>query len=229
MDQKTYDKNFKENTKGEVLFTGEKLEIYIPRRYVEKNLTYIETSISTVAIFEVVINDTIREGFFLPGFIRIFPSSIDSVTIGEDRYIKATLVKNDVFMQTTEIVKTEKLAYLIWNEFFYLGNIPAWMSYQDVVNMFRTLQTVTGLKFGVPPVVFEIICSQLARSPENLDIEYRLTDRKKKPIWIPLHSVAHAATSASARIIGSYFNEGINVTLLQDQGKPSELENILRA
>lgn len=229
MDRRTYDKNFKMNTKGEVIFTGEKLEIFIPKRYVEKNLTYIESNITTVAIFEMIINDEIHEGYFLPGFIRICPSGIDSVTIGEDRYIKATLSKNDVFMQTVDIVKTEKLVYLIWNEFFYLGNIPKWMSYQDVLNLFRTMQKITGLKFGVPSVVFQIICSQLARSPKNLDIEYRLTDMKESPIWIPLHSVAHAATSASARMIGSYFDEGINVTLLQDKGRPSELEDILRA
>ncbi len=229
MDKVQFEKYFKVNDKEEVVFTGDTLEIYIPKRFEEKQFTKIESDISTLAIFEMVVNGKDRMGYFLPAFIKIEPSGIDTVTIGDERFIKASLVKNDLFMKTREIVQTEKIAYLIWNEFIYLGNIPKWMSYLDVINMFKTMQNITGLKFGVPPVVFEIIISHLARTQENLDAEYRLTDMQNPPSFIPLHSVAHAAVSVSARLIGSYFDDAVNVSLIQDQGRSSELEDVLRA
>ena len=228
MDRSTFEKYFKVNSKSEVIFTGDDLKIFIPKRYEEKQFTQITSEISTLAVFRMVVNDKDEVKMFLPAFIKIRPSGIDTVTIGEDRYTVATLVKNDVFMVTNEVIQTEKIAYLIWNEFIYWGNTPEWMTYLDVVNMFKTLQKVTGLKFGVPPVVFEILISHLARTKKSLDEEYRLTDMHEYPQFIPLHSVAHAATSVSARLIGSYFDDAVNVSLIQDEGKASELENILR-
>ena len=228
MDRTTFEKYFKVNDKSEVVFTGDELKIFIPKRYEEKQFTQITSEISTLAIFRMVANEKDEIKLFLPAFIKIKPSGIDSTTIGEDRYTVATLVKNDVFMATNEVIQTEKIAYLIWNEFIYWGNMPEWMTYLDVVNMFKTLQKVTGLKFGVPPVVFEILVSHLARTKKSLDEEYRLTDMHEYPKFIPLHSVAHAATSVSALLIGSYFDDAVNVSLIQDEGKASELENILR-
>lgn len=228
MDRSTFERYFKTNSKGEVIFVGDELKIYIPKRYEEKQFTQITSEISTIGIFRMVANGKDEIKFLLPAFIKIRPSGIDTETIGEDRYAVATLVKNDVFMVTNEVLQTEKIAYLIWNEFIYWGNTPTWMTYLDVMNMFKTLQKVTGLKFGVPPVVFEILISHLARTKRSLDEEYRLTDMHEYPAFIPLHAVAHAATSVSARMIGSYFDDSVNVSLIQEEGKPSELENILR-
>lgn len=229
MDRATYDKYFKVNNIGEVIFTGDKLDILIPARYEDKGLTVIQADISTVGIFEIVINDTIRAGMFMPGFITIKPSGIDYITEGDDRYIKASLVKNDVFMVTTEVVKDESLSYKIWQEFVYLGAIPKWMSYTDVAKLFVTLQDITGIRFGVPLVVFEIIVSHLARTEDDIDLEYRLTDMSKPPKFIPLHTVSHAATSVTARIIGSYFKDALNVSMIQEHATQSDLEDILRA
>ena len=228
MDRSTFERYFKTNSKGEVVFVGDELKIYIPKRYEEKQFTQITSEISTIGIFRMVANGKDEIKFLLPAFIKIRPSGIDTETIGEERYAVATLVKNDVFMVTNEVLQTEKIAYLIWNEFIYWGNTPTWMTYLDVMNMFKTLQKVTGLKFGVPPVVFEILISHLARTKRSLDEEYRLTDMHEYPAFIPLHAVAHAATSVSARMIGSYFDDSVNVSLIQDDGKPSELEDILR-
>lgn len=228
MDRSTFERYFKTNSKGEVIFVGDELKIYIPKRYEEKQFTQITSEISTIGIFRMVANGKDEIKFLLPAFIKIRPSGIDTETIGEERYAVATLVKNDVFMVTNEVLQTEKIAYLIWNEFIYWGNTPTWMTYLDVMNMFKTLQKVTGLKFGVPPVVFEILISHLARTKRSLDEEYRLTDMHEYPAFIPLHAVAHAATSVSARMIGSYFDDSVNVSLIQDDGKPSELEDILR-
>lgn len=228
MDRSTFERYFKTNSKGEVIFVGDELKIYIPKRYEEKQFTQITSEISTIGIFRMIANGKDEIKFLLPAFIKIRPSGIDTETIGEDRYAVATLVKNDVFMVTNEVLQTEKIAYLIWNEFIYWGNTPSWMTYLDVMNMFKTLQKVTGLKFGVPPVVFEILISHLARTKRSLDEEYRLTDMHEYPSFIPLHAVAHAATSVSARMIGSYFDDSVNVSLIQEEGKPSELENILR-
>lgn len=45
---------------------------------------------------------------------------------------------------------------------------------------------------------------------------------------INLSDVAHASRSTSARVIGAYFNEGVNAALTKESTSNSLIEDILR-
>jgi hypothetical protein len=45
---------------------------------------------------------------------------------------------------------------------------------------------------------------------------------------IPLNDVAHAATSTTSRIVGAYFNEGVNAALVNENEANSTIEDVLR-
>lgn len=220
---------FKKDPKTKrVIFTGDKLDIFIPKRYETYKCLVIEDSIFTLGIFDMVINDTIKTGFSLAAHISIHPSSIDTTTRDGEPYVVATLVKGDVFMKTTEVVKNPQLAYVIFKEFIYIGNRPNYISYDDTAFIFDGVQQISGINFHVDKVVFEIMFSQLFRDQDDITKIYRLTDMKRPPIALPLRAVAHAATTTSAKLIGSYFGDCVNSALINQNHDPNELENILR-
>lgn len=221
-------KYFKHTAEKSVIFTGDTLEILIPKRYESYGCLEIQSTISTVGIFDMILNEKDHVGYFLPAHIVIEPSAIENIVLKDDAYVKATLHNGDVFIKSSIIIKTQQLAYVIFKEFVMLGNMPKFISYNDCAFLFDSVQKVCDLRFEANRVVFEIIWAHLAKDPHNIMVPYRLTKMDEPPNLIPLREVAHAAESTTSKLIGSYLGDSINSALVNPTDKPSELEDILR-
>ena len=211
------------------IFIGDKMEIFIPTRYETYNLLSVDEQVKVLGIFDITINDTIETGFLLPAPIIMEPSSTESIT-GEDNmtYMKATLFKNDVFMTNTNVVKNPQLAYVIFKEFVFLGNRPKFIKHDDLATLFLRVEQVNGIDFKVNHVVFELMFGHLFREEGRVNKFYRHTDMKKDPVFLPLRAVSHAATNTSSKLVGSYFSDGINSSLVNYAEENSDLEDLLR-
>lgn len=223
-----YGKYFKENKNNSITFVGDKLEILIPKRYEQHGCLEITEEVKTLSIFDMIINDTIHCGYFLPAHIYIIPTNVENVLIGNKQHIKLTLFKGDVFIKNINIVKNPQIAFVVFYEFIFLGNTPKFIDYDKSAFLFDSVQEICGINFRSNRVVFEIMSAHLYRTEQDLMKPYRLTDMRKKPIAIPLRSVNHAATSTSSKIIGSYYSAAINSSLVNQADEPSKVEDLLR-
>ena len=215
------------------IFVGEKMEILISENYKKYDILSVTDVLTCVGVFDLNIYDgsnVIQKGWFMPGIVRVHPSEITSVTIGEDRYVKAILKKGDIFLEANNVVKNPRLAYLIFLEFIYLGKHPRWLNYVNTPFVFDTVAKICGIKFPVNHVVFEMIYSHLYRDANDVGVFYRLTDMTTPPQVIPLRAVAHATTSTSSKILiaTSYFNDNVDSALVNKNDEPNELEQLLR-
>ena len=82
---------------------------------------------------------------------------------------------------------------------------------------------------NVDHVIFEVIYSHLARDPENLSIQYRHTDMNNDFKLIPLTSVGYSTSSTTSRLLGSYFGNALNASLIQEVNVETPFENLLRS
>src|SRR5210317_1030474 len=98
-------KQYFKRTGDKVIFTGSKLEIWIPMRYESLGVLDIGESVSTLGIFDMKVNDSEDVGYLLPAKISIEPTSIDTVIKDGNRYAKLTLLKNNVFITNANVVK----------------------------------------------------------------------------------------------------------------------------
>lgn len=218
----------KDHKTKQVRFMGKRLDVYIPKRYKNHGSLVVQETIITLGIFEMVIDETITVGYMLPAHIGMVPTETAEVSYKGQPCVHAVFYTNDLFIKSTEVVKNQGIAYVLFKEFVDLGKQPDFISYQQSAFMFDGIQRVSGVRFPVDHAIFEIIFSHLYRDLDQVTIPYRNTEMVKAPIRIPLSAVAHAATSTTAKIVGSYFDNGVNSALVNQADEPSSIENILR-
>lgn len=215
-------------SKDSMIFIGNTLEVYIPVRYGQHGCLDVSESVKALAIFDMTINGSIDSGMLLPAKVTMKPNNIENILRDGERFQKLTFTKDDVFIVDTHVVKDEHVAYVMFYEFVYGGKTPRFMTYDKIGFIFEEAVQVTGINFPTNSAVFEMMTAVLHRDPKDLTKFYRLTDMKSEPLRIPLRTVAHAATSTTTKIVGSYDNEGFDAALINAADIPSEIENLLR-
>lgn len=212
-----------------VIFNGEKMVILIDKMYEKHKLINITRTVRTIGIFEYKLGDNDKfHGYFLPGVIEIEPSEITFIKDGNKEFIKLTLYKGDYFMKSRKIVKNEQLAYICFALYFEDGKMPSWIPYEKRSFIFDTLKRVTGINFPVDHAVFEIIAAHLTRCKSDIFKEFRFSDNPKDIYQLKLKDVAHASNSFTARSIGGYLADSINVSLTHKNTESSDIEELLR-
>lgn len=215
--------------KYQIVFEGESLEVRVPRRYENHDLLVIADDVRTLAIFELIIDDKHVTGCLLPAVINMEPSDTYFSTIDGVDYAILQFTKGDIFISNTNIVRNPALAYAMFVEFISLGNMPRFLSYNDVAFMFDTASDICGMNFPVNHAVFEMIYSHLFRDPNQLTKAYRLTDMTEPPAFVQLRSVSYGPDTTTARLLGSYIGDGIDSSLVHQTEQRSELEDLLRS
>jgi hypothetical protein len=211
-----------------VIFTGDKCVVTILQKLEMYGCLSVQDVVTTLGVFDMEV-DGIETGCFVVARVKMVPSEVENVTIDGTQYVRLTFYKGDVFMQTTQFVVEDKLAFYVWKEFINSANVLKAMSYTDQATIFDRMRASAGITFPVDHVVFESIFAHLSRSTQDLTLPYRNTDMKDDFRRISLSDVAHAARSTSARIIGAYFTDGLNASLDHPSDSSSRVEDLLRS
>lgn len=221
-------KYFKKNKDRSVSFLGDKMEIYISKRFEKYGCLSVLENVQTLALFKIVINDTEEIGYYLPAIITMVPSEHTTHNEGNQSYVKLTFNEGDLFMKDSRVVMNQFIGYVIFYELVVVGKKPDFLTYDDMALLFKKVEDITGINFRTNQVVYETIFSHLFRDNENIMLPFRLTNMKSEPVMVPLRSVAHAATSTSGKIIGSFFDDAINSAIVNQSENNSVIEDLLR-
>lgn len=216
--------------KSKTIFSGKKLEIFIPMRYEIHDCLVIEDTIKTIGFFDMVINDTVKSGFMLAAMVEIVPSETEQVTKGNQTFLKLTLYNGDIFLSHMTYVKNSRLAYVLFYEMAHSGHYPDFIQYADTATIYDYISKITGMAFNANHAILEMIASQLARDKDDIATLYRLTPMTKKPNIMGLHSIAQVAMSATGKLGGAYMKQGIQSVIAGEvSNQNSEVEDLLRS
>ena len=72
-------------------FIGESLVVMIPARYQVYNLLNLADTVTTLAVCDLVINDTYRAGLLMLATIEMEPGDVEMIMLGDLQYVKLTL------------------------------------------------------------------------------------------------------------------------------------------
>jgi hypothetical protein len=211
-----------------LIFIGEQMDVLINERYEGRGCLALENGVvRTLGIFDATINETIEFGVLIPAIIRMQPTLTEKVADGKYTYLKATFYKGDVFCATS-VVRNPQFSYVMYYEFIYIGAQPKFLNYETIFTLFDVAQEVTGSNFKVAHTVFEVLYSYPYRSQKDIRTQYRLSDKKQPPVFVPLREVAHITSSTTSKLVGSYFSNAIDAALINEADQPTELEELLR-
>jgi len=203
------------------------LYAYLPKRYESFDFLHIGNEIAVFGVFDIEYNKELH-GFLLPAMIIMIPSEINNVKIDGVDYYKCTFYEGDTFMNNTSIIKNAALASRMFKEFIEYGNMPRFVTYNNIKYLFDNVKEITGINFYMNKVIFEMIYAHLYRDADNLNLQYRNSSKTKQPIFIGSRNVAYGPDSTSAKIFGSYFSDGLNSSLINQSNKQYELEDLMR-
>lgn len=211
-----------------VIFTGEKLQCFIPERYATYGFLHMGEKTESLGIFKMVINDEIECGLQLPSIITMEPIDAQWKTIDDEKFLVAELGTGCKLLASLTLIQNDKIYFTTWREFMYIGHLPLYINYNNIAFLFDDLKEATGKGISIDHSVLEIIYSHLFRSAEDPNIFYRHSDMTKEPARISMKSVAYGPSGTFAKIAGSFAQDGYNSALLNQADRNSELEDMWR-
>lgn len=171
-----------------VIFTGERMHIYIPNYYFEKKLAeYNGKYINTMGIFLFEITSDEKYHQNKDGIFHTLKLPVKMNFEYDSRFsIKRKIQDND--MESYQVFILRKDNIFLDNEYkeqnaqyckdfvfsmLHNGNIPNIISYDDIIKLYLSNMDITKVKLRNPSVIFEIIISEACRYRKNLKIPFR--------------------------------------------------------
>jgi len=210
------------------------LSVHVPKRYTSKELAIVGSSVSVVGIFGVVVDDNYYGVSLINAITPLEPSNINTVVVDEVEYYSFDFQPGDTFIPNVNLVKEGTLVYQIFDEIVAKGNIPWYLNYQDLGQLFDSAKYHGGANLNTNHAILEMITAACARSPKDRSAYYRhgfkatqqLKD--KPPEIIALRSVQDGASNTTAKLMGAYLDEGINSALVDPSKRLERVEDLLR-
>ena len=207
--------------------------IHIPERYTENGLATIGSETYIIGIFAIA-----SEGAFGVSSVcapmRITPSIINDIMIGEEPGIEFIFEPGDTVFADLALVAQDTMLYKVYLEFVAKGNVPWFMNYDDILGIFAAAEHHNGVKLGANDAILEMIISTMCRSPVDRSIYYRHFVKTREqvkqapPDYIAFRSVTYGATNTTAKLIGAYFDDGLDSALAFPSKRKETIEELLR-
>lgn len=220
--------------RGDEMVTKVPCKILVPARYIERGLGVLEPEVYVVAIYVIIMEDSYYAISTAPAMMRLTPTDIQTVTVGDVEFLELTFPKGAVVCPQLNLVMRNEMVYYVYNELTSKGNSPWFMEEDDLAMPFENADEFCGVKVGSNPAIMQMVYSSCTRVDGDKAVQYRhvtktLADLGKfSPVNIPLRSIIWGPTNTFARAIGPYFKEGLTTALVNPSERSEPIEEMLR-
>lgn len=205
--------------------------IYFPARFTEQHLAAVEVETHCIGHFAIVVDDCYA-CYSVNAMIRFDPAEVNKVVWDGDEYYELVFFPGSIVIPNLMLAKVDTNVYHIYNGILAKGRIPWYMSYDDLMKIFKTAPKFAGASVGEEHEVIEMLVSLIARNPNNPTEYYRTLlgkeDVPDKPTYISFKSVEYAATNTTNKLGGSNFARGIVSSLVDPSTRLESIETSLR-
>lgn len=211
-----------------VTFIGKSATVYVPRRYEVYGLQDVGEYVSTLGMMACIFDDKYLTSLNFLAVVKMEPTEYAEEVIDGNPYLRMTFHTGDTFIDSTDVVRSADIIYAVWMEFITRGHPLFSFGYFDYALVFDRVREMTGSGIGVDRSLFELVVAHLTKDANDLFKPYRLTDMTGPFRLVPLRSVSYAPDSTSARLIGSYREDGYISSLNTEATESQPFENLLR-
>ncbi len=209
--------------------------ILIPKRWAYNSLANIGDDIYITCIFAIVFPESGVYGVVNQvNRIKLTPDIISIVKIRDEEYFKFSFGKGSTVWPLLLLNVEDTLAYPIFDEIVARGNEPAYLLYDDGCKILKTAATNAGINLSPNNIIIEMTYATISRDTSDRSIQYRMkVDNQNyqninEPAVIGLRNVQLGPTNFVTRTAGSYFETGIESSLVNPSMSREGVEDILR-
>lgn len=221
---------------GTDVMTKSGCRIYVPTRFDTKELSKIGSEIWVVGVYAIVIGNNYAVMSAL-AMMRITPRSLNIIKINGEEYYEFVFGAGDVVISNAgALVKSGNLVYRVYDEIVAKGHVPWYLDYEDMGKLFVTSEYHGGMRLAATNATLEMIVAAISRSKNDKTIYYRhdaipLIEKggsPYRPTFIALRNIVYGATNTTARLMGSYFDDGVVSSLVNESERKESIESLLR-
>lgn len=210
---------------GDAVIAKKPLSIYIPQRFVTRQLARIGSTISTIGMFAIATEDEYTLSS-ITGFVYLGASQMNEVTIDNDTYLEFKFQKGSIVITTAEVTQDDSLLYSINEEFIARGRLPSYYKYEDLPLVFQNAKHFTGVTIGANSNTMDFFYSLVGRDASDLATPTRASENDRIEL-IGLRSISLTAPSSLTRISGSYMSEGLVTSLTNRTESLEKIEEMI--
>jgi len=204
------------------------IRVLFPTRYLDIGFAKIEMDVECLGINIIIDEDYNYVVSKLPNLIKYSPNQIEEVEIDKVSYTLMSFDDN-TFITSDSVIDMADPVYEELVEFFMKGNVPFFLSREDIIDIFTKSTITTSKKVGLDPTRISALIAVTARA-EDGKTELRLTDKKPKEIrWVSMLNADLAYSNNMSRFMGSYQDRGTTAALNDDNPIKSDIEKIFRS
>jgi hypothetical protein len=224
----------KEGSDGSIIAL-KPLSMYLPERFVEKQLAIVGADTYVIGIFALVVDDKYFAVFLGTAMFHVEPTTIATVKFNGDSYLELSFDPGARVLVSQEVVQDKLITYRIYDEIISKGHVPWYLGYDDRIELLFTANKLAGMEMLSNHAMLELNAAAISRDPSNINRYYRHMVESykdlvtKPPISIPLMSVSYGTTNTTSRILGSYFEQGLNSSLVNPSTQVENIERLLRS
>jgi hypothetical protein len=181
------DFSFFKEVGDQAVFTGNYMEVYIPRFYFDNDISkFIGDKVETLGIFNFrVFSSEEKKGnsplhtFKFPSFLVTKPTSSDYEEIedliedaDENSFAVLKYYKGDIFIDNLNVTQKSDNTILFIN-LLHSGKLPTTIPYDQVLELELENTAFNGVNLNVSSTVLELIISEIYRDKTDLTKSFR--------------------------------------------------------
>lgn len=220
---------------GDELIAMKDLKICIPYRFFNRRLASLGETIMTSVVFAVVVGDT-WDLMMTPAMISLTPEETTVEVIDDEDFMVLSFSKNSVVSPNVNMVRSDQVAWEIYDGFYGSGYKPWYIWYDDYSKLLALATKYSGINLGPNNVPHELVVAQISKDAKDRSQVYRGSLRRgyvagstTEPYVTPLQSVLFGANNVATQLVGAYLRDGVLTAMTYPSTKSEPIEELLRS
>lgn len=220
---------------GDELIALKDLQICIPYRFFNRKLASLGESITTTLVFAVVVGNT-WDLMMTPAMISLTPEETTVQVLDDEDFMVLSFSKNSVVSPNVNMVRTDQVAWEIYDGFYGSGYKPWYIWYDEYSKLLALAGKYSGINLGANNIPHELVVAQIAKDNKDRSQIYRSSLRRgyvagvtNEPYVTPLQSVLFGANNVATQLVGAYLRDGVLTAMTYPSTKSEPIEELLRS
>lgn len=223
-------KAFTDVEDGSVI-ANRKLEIYLPKKFVDNGMALVTDKVQTAAVLGLVIPGECWAPLVAMMDITLLPLNIRESNVLGVQYFVLEFEEGDTVIESVDVIQDPNKPYTYSLEFYDYARIPWYMGEKEVMGLFDNAPAECGGKVGSTRQVPRVLTSTMFRDPDNPNQAYRYSkamEEGRPPLIMGLNNGAMLIDGTFSKITGGYLRDNTLAAMVHPDTKVTDNERIMR-
>lgn len=218
---------------GDSLVTAKDCVIQIPESFANRNLAVMGSEVYVCGVFPIIFEDSYYTLNSTIAMFRLKPSVTETTVIDDENYYVFKFEAGDTVIENINLVISNTLVYYVYNHFIANDNVPWYLGFYDLVNLFSSTKEHAGVNLGTKATM-EVIIMTMIRDKDDLYKLYKHTIENESdiltrpPAIIAFDSVIWNTSDTTSKLNGNYNDMAVNAALVNKSERVELIEELLR-